>query len=68
MIIKSTDRVIIPDGEYYGIWSDDNICVPFIDGDYHFTVDATARSKNHPHSDIDVFVNVQNGWAFCQER
>jgi regulation of enolase protein 1 (concanavalin A-like superfamily) len=67
MIIKSTKKLALLDGDYYGFWSDDNVCIPFIDGDYHFTVDATARNKEHPYDDMKVLVSIQNGFAFCEE-
>ena len=33
MITKSVDKLKLPDGEYLGIWNDDNVCVPFVGED-----------------------------------
>ena len=48
MIIKSTTKLVLLDGEYYGFWSDDNVCIPFANMDIYIyiLVDCTA-----PHHD-----------------
>lgn len=63
MITKAKEWVDLPDQEYIGIWNDDHVCVPFsgYHNDVTFTVDFTA-----PYSDINVFVNIQDGWAICE--
>jgi hypothetical protein len=62
MITKSVDKLKLPDGEYLGIWNDDNVCVPFVGEDYHFEVDKVA-----PNPDTKVRISIYGFTALCGE-